>query len=321
MKKSKKVLIIIVGTFLLFIGGNIVKELSQERIFSIILIPKVMDSENGFWHLVIDGADEASETYKVNLEVLAPDKEGDYERQKALILEAIKKKPDAIILAAEDYEKNARDAQKIKDYGIKLIIIDAGIKGKIEDIMIATNNYEAGIKMGYRIKSLLKREGKVAIISHSKDTLTAIDRESGIRIALNDMEECIVESYDCGSDIEVAYENTMKAINTHEDLKVIAALNQYTAIGAARAISKLNLSNQIKVVGFDSSKEQVKYLEEGIFDSLTIQNPFYMGYMSIENTVKLLKGEKVQVNVNTGSTVITKDNMYLGMNQRWLFPF
>lgn len=320
-KKLNKILIAIVGFFFLYIGITIIMSLSQEKVFSIIFIPKVIEPNNDFWNLVIDGANEAGKDYQVELKIMAPSKEGDYDRQKVFILEAIKQKPDAIILAAEDYEKNAIEAKKIKDNGIKLIIMDSGIKGKIEDIMVTTNNFEAGIKMGYRVKKLLVEGGQVVIISHSKATLTATERENGIRTVLNDMEDRIVESYDCGSDSNKAYENTVKAISNYEDIKVIAALNQYTAIGAARAIKDLNLSDQIKVVGFDNSKEQIKYLEEGVYDSLVIQNPFYMGYISVEEAVKLLQGKDVEVNVNTGSTVITKENMYIGMNQRLLFPF
>lgn len=321
MKKTKKFLMLFIGGFLLYICITILVQLNKEKVFKIIFIPKVVEVNNDFWNLVIDGVNEAVENYDVMLEMIAPSKEGDYEKQKICIQEAIEKRPDAIILAAEDYEKSALEAQKIKDYGIKLIIIDAGIKGKLEDVTVATNNFEAGIKMGYRIRRLLEETGEVAIISHNKETLTAMERESGIRTALSDIEERIVESYDCGSDADEAYKRTIEAINTYEDIKVIAALNQYTATGAARAIRELNLVDKIKVVGFDNSKEQIKYLEEGIYDSLTIQNPFYMGYISVEKTVSLLRGENVEVSVNTGSTVVTKENMYIGMNQRLLFPF
>lgn len=321
MKKTKKFLVLFIGGFLLYICITILVQLNKEKLFKIIFIPKVVEVNNDFWNLVIDGVNEAVENYDVMLEMIAPSKEGDYVKQKICIQEAIEKRPDAIILAAEDYEKSALEAQKIKDYGIKLIIIDAGIKGKIEDVTVATNNFEAGIKMGYRIRRLLEETGKVAIISHNKETLTAMERESGIRTALSDIEERIVESYDCGSDADEAYKRTVEAINTYEDIKVIAALNQYTATGAARAIRDLNLVDKIKVVGFDNSKEQIKYLEEGIYDSLTIQNPFYMGYISVEKTVSLLRGENVEASVNTGSTVVTKENMYIGMNQRLLFPF
>lgn len=321
MKRTKKFLLLFIGGFLLYICITILVQLNQEKTFKIIFIPKVVEENNDFWNFVVDGVNEAVQYHNVSLEIMAPNKEGDYEKQKVYILEAIEKKPDAIILAAEDYEKSVIEAQKIKDHGIKLIIIDAGIKGKIEDVIVATNNFEAGIKMGYRIRKLLAETGEVAIISHNKETLTAMEREKGIRTALSDIEERIVESYDCSSDTDEAYKRTIETINTYEDIKVIAALNQYTATGAARAIRELNLADKIKVVGFDNSKEQIKYLEEGVYDSLTIQNPFYMGYMSVEKAVSLLKGENVEASVNTGSTVVTKENMYMGMNQRLLFPF
>lgn len=294
---------------------------NEKKVFSIIFIPKVIEVDNDFWNLVIEGVKEAGNDYQIELRIMAPAEEGDYNRQRIFIEKAIVQKPDAIILAAEDYEKNTVEARKIKESGIKLIILDSGIKNKPEDIMIGTDNFEAGIKMGDRIEKLLTEEGQIAIMSHGKNTLTAVERERGIRTALKNIQEQIIKSYDCGSDVDKAYENTVKIINECKNIEVIVGLNQYTAVGAARAVKEFNLSDKIQVVGFDNSKEQIKYLEEGIYDSLVIQKPFYMGYISVEKTVQLLQGKDVATYIDTGSTVITKENMYSRIHEKLLFPF
>lgn len=293
----------------------------QEEAYSIICIPKVYEPNNDFWNILLEGAQMAAEEYGVSLEIIAAPTEDDYETQNAIILEAIEKKPDAILLAAADYEKTQEAARLIKENGIRLVIIDSGVSGNLADTQISTDNIQAGIKLGAVAKTLIKGEGKIGIISFVQGTLTAIDRENGFRIALNDAEDRIVEVFYCNSDYDKAYEGTVQMLNNHPDITVIAGLNQYSAVGAARAIRDLGLTGRVKLVGIDSSIEQIQYLESGIYECIVIQKPFSIGYLGVEKAVQLLENQYVAVKYDSGSVLITRDNMYMGMNQKLLFPF
>ena len=81
------------------------------------------------------------------------------------------------------------------------------------------------------------------------------------------------------------------------------------------------LAGKISFVGFDSSLEEIKMLEGGIFRGMVIQNPFKMGYLGVETAVKALNGETVPEQIDSGSVLITRENMYLDENQEMLFPF
>ena len=74
------------------------------------------------------------------------------------------------------------------------------------------------------------------------------------------------------------------------------------------------------MAGIDSSVEQIQLLEEGVYEALAIQKPFNMGYLGVETAVKLLEGEQVETYINSGSELITKENMYTEENQKLLFP-
>lgn len=75
------------------------------------------------------------------------------------------------------------------------------------------------------------------------------------------------------------------------------------------------------MAGFDSSIEEIRLLEEGVFDAIVIQKPFNMGYLGIETAVKAARGKEVAPYVDSGSELITKENMYTEENQKLLFPF
>ena len=52
-----------------------------------------------------------------------------------------------------------------------------------------------------------------------------------------------------------------------------------------------------------------------------VQKSFNMGYLAVETALKVLKGENVPPVIDSGSELITKENMYTEQNQKLLFPF
>ena len=280
-----------------------------------------MDTSNGFWQSVMEGANLAASEYGIDISIRGAKREEDYETQNQIIINAINEKPGAIVLAAADYEKTIDTAKRITKNHIKLILIDSKVNEDIADAVIATDNYKAGIKMGAVMKELLHENSKIGIISFVKGTSTAIEREKGIKMGLTDDEDKIVEVVYCDSDVNKARELTLDMLKKHPDITVLAGLNQYASVGAGAAIKELGLGDSIKVIGFDNSREQVKYLEEGIYEAIVIQKAFNMGYLGVESAVKLMRGEKVEKEIDSGSTLITKDNMYTSLNEKLLFPF
>jgi len=46
-----------------------------------------------------------------------------------------------------------------------------------------------------------------------------------------------------------------------------------------------------------------------------------MGYLGVEQAYKIISREEFKVQLDSGSELITKDNMYTEENQKLLFPF
>ena len=77
---------------------------------------------------------------------------------------------------------------------------------------------------------------------------------------------------------------------------------------------------KINLIGFDSSFEELQFLEQGIIKSLVVQKPFNMGYLGIKMTVDVLNNKQIPDRIDTGSTLITLENMNTPENQKLLFP-
>ena len=73
-------------------------------------------------------------------------------------------------------------------------------------------------------------------------------------------------------------------------------------------------------MAFDSDLELIHGLEEGVITATLVQKPYSMGYLSVKNAYSLITGKDVRRDIDTGSVLITRENMYDIRNQKLLFP-
>lgn len=286
-----------------------------------IFIPKIVDEDNDFWKLLIEGAQMAAVENKVELTIVAAEKEEDYKEQNALIEWAIAQKPDAILLTPSSFTESTPYVKKVAEEGIPLILVDSEVDEDVADTVITTDNVRLGEVEGEYMRQYATENSQIAIVGHVEGSSTAIEREKGVRKGLGEHEDKIVDVVFCDSDYDKAYRLMIELIDKYPDIDLVAGLNEYSAVGAARAIKERQLQNQVHVVGIDSSLEEIQFLEEGIFEIIVIQNPFKMGYIGVEAGVKILHGEKVPRHIDSGCKLISNDSVYSEENQKLLFPF
>jgi len=65
----------------------------------------------------------------------------------------------------------------------------------------------------------------------------------------------------------------------------------------------------ITVVGFDASPGELTAIESGEQAASVAQFPAKMGSLGIDTAVKAARGENVPANVDTGTEMVTKDNV------------
>lgn len=295
---------------------------NQDLAKNIIVIPKVIDESNDFWSLLLDGTEVGAAEYNVNMEIMAPESEEDFERQMELIDVAIRKQPDAILLAPISYKEMTDSLKKIKEADITLVLIDSSVDLKIEDALISTDNYQAGFEMGEFLKTCMPENPVIGVIEHVKGASTAMQREAGFLAGIGkEYQNNIKGIVFCDSNYEKSYALTMGLLEKNPNLNVLVGLNEYSTVGAARAVIDSGLEDRIVMIGFDSSLEEIEYLEKGILKAIVIQKPFHMGYLGIQTAVNLLEGKKVETYVDSGQVVVTKDTIYTEENQKLLFPF
>lgn len=289
--------------------------------YRILFIPKVVDDENDFWKALIEGAEAGAKEYGVELEIRAADAENNHKMQSELLMQAAKERPDAVILAPTSYTEVTEAARAVREAGCVLILVDSMLDEEISDALIATDNVEAGEKMASCVADTLPEKPVIGIIAHVQGASTAIEREAGLRKGLAAYEDCIVGTVFTDSDYDQGYRVTHELLEEHPDINVLFGLNEYSAVGAARAVEDMGLTGQIQMIGFDSSIEEIRLLEAGVFEGIVVQKPFSMGYLGVETAVQRLQGHSVESYIDSGSQAVTKENMYSEENQKLLFLF
>lgn len=314
------------AVFLFLIAGALLigyqqRENQKSRPWSLIYIPKTEDGTNDFWTSLISGARMAAQEYGAELEVEGPKTEQDVEQQNRLLKRAIEKQPDGILISPSSFTASDEFLKEAREKGIRITFIDSYTQEELQDLTVATDNLEVGRRLGNFAKGLLNEDSRIAIVSHVKGVSTAVEREAGLREGLGDLADNIVEVVYCDSLFDKAYELTNELMEKYPDLEMIAGMNEYSSVGAARAVRDAGAQGRIRVVGVDSSQEAVELMEQGIFQGIVVQKAFRMGYMGIKETVRMLEGEKVESNQDSGCELVTQENMYDREIEKLLFPF
>ncbi|MBC5649809.1 substrate-binding domain-containing protein [Blautia segnis] len=324
MKKRKQwiLLFCIALTVCLASGAMLyVRQKNNNKKWSLIYIPKTEDGTNDFWTSLISGTRMAAQECGASLTILAPEREQDVERQNEFLAEAIEENPDAILFSPSSFDASDELLQEAKEKGIKITFIDSYTESNIQDMTVATDNLEAGKLLGEYARTLLNENSRIAIVSHVKGVSTAVEREQGFREGLGDYNKNVVEVVYCNSLFDKASQLTEALIEKYPDLEMVAGMNEYSAVGAARAVQKCGKEGGIQVVGVDSSQEAVQLMEKGVFKGIVVQKAFKMGYLGVMETVRMLKGKPYDENVNSGCQLVTPENMYSSEIEKLIFPF
>jgi ribose transport system substrate-binding protein len=97
-------------------------------------------------------------------------------------------------------------------------------------------------------------------------------------------------------------------LTTHPDLKAVFATNDQMALGAVEAVAARNSSGKVVVVGVDATKEAILAIQKGSLSADVAMHPEALGRGAVETAIKAARGEPVNKVIDTGETLVTKEN-------------
>lgn len=292
-------------------------EITGELSFAVV--PKGLTHQ--FWLTVKKGAETASAERNIKMTWLGPEKETDVVKQMDIIEDMIGSKVNGIVMAACNQDALVDVVKRASENGITVVTIDSGVNSDIPVSFVATDNIAGAAAAAKELARLIGNEGEVGVIPFVRGAATSELREQGFKQGIAEFPNIkVVSTLYCDSDIAKAMNVTEDMLTANPNLKGIFAANEPAALGAAQAIEAAGKTGQIKIVAFDASDDQINALKKGSVQALAVQNPFKMGYEGVKAAYDYIKGTPVEKRIDTGVTIVTKENMDNPDIQKLLYP-
>lgn len=305
-------------------GGEVVVKERGDGM-RVAVVPK--GTTHTFWKTVHAGAKKGASETGAELLWKGPVGEGDREGQIKVVENFVTQGVDAIAVAPLDDVALVRPVKEAASDGIPVVIWDSGLSEAGDGSygsFVATDNLVAGEKCGRKMAELLGGKGKVMMLRYEVGSASTQKREEGFLKGLREAgPEIVVVSDDqyAGGTVEKAQESANNLLNQFGDeVDGIYTPNESATEGMLLAMRSAGLAGKVKFVGFDSNPALVAAIEAGELHAVALQDPFNMGYLAVKAAVSLVKGEAVEARVDTGSVLLTKENLGEAKIQALLNP-
>lgn len=314
--KKLKVLSLLVGVILICsliagCGGQQASQSSEneqqkaEETIKIGVIVKALNSD--FWKTVEAGAKAAGKDLGVEVEVLGPSAETAVSEQINMIEDQITRGVSALAVAPSQPASAIPVFDQAKAAGIPVVLIDTDAPWEDKVSFVGTGNYNGGKQAGEFIAEKLGKGGKVVILRGAAGDPTHDERSNGAIEVLREKGLEILDIQPANSERGLGMTVMENILQVHPDVQGVFATNDEMALGALRALQAAN--KEIIVVGFDGSPDALKSIENGELTATVAQNSFNIGYQGVVAAVKAAKGEPVDKRIDTGTKIISKDNV------------
>ena len=192
------------------------------------------------------------------------------------------------------------------DKGIKIVCFNSPIKGDFPVSTIASSNADLGASTGRAAREYIetklkgKKEIQVATIDFKPQLPADSDaRLNNFLLQLMGISGVKVVSQQSAWLIDTGTKKAGDIITANPNLDIIYGCNDGATKGAVLAVKNAGKAGKIAVFGIDTDAQIAQFLlsKDNILQAVTGQDPFKIGYMSLEFAVKALKGESVEKNV------------------------
>ena len=258
--------------------------------------------QHQFWQAVKEGAEQAAEEFGVEVTFEGPEDESQVDKQMEMFRNALDRNPDAIGFAALDSQASVPLLEETVERDIPVIAFDSGVDSDIPLTTASTDNYGAAALAAEKMAELIGGSGKVAVIVHDQTSVTGVERRDGfVETIENDYPDIeIVDIQYGGGDHLESTDLTKAIIQAHPDLAGVYGANEGSAIGVVNAVREMGKEGEIVVVGFDSGKQQIDAIKDGLMSGAITQNPVGIGYETVKAAVEALEGKELPEVIDTG---------------------
>lgn len=273
----------------------------------IVLISHVYS--NPYWKQVRLGAEKAAKERGVIIDFQGPES-ASVEEGIRLIKMAYAAKVSGIIAYVQDETRYNDVINMVVEGGIPLVTVDSDAENSKRIAYVGTDNVEAGRVGAREVIRQVGTEGKVAIIMGGKGVKNQIERVEGFKRYIDENSNIAIVAIESSDSYLLEAElAARKILNQHPDVKALFCTSALDGLGAAKAVKSLGLVGKLKIICFDDLPETLENIEEGVITSTVVQQPYVMGYKSVNIIMNNIEGKTTKGLFITDVLVVNKENL------------
>ena len=272
---------------------------------------------HAFWRQVQLGAQMAAQQHKLELYFRGPQIERD-PLQQLQIIDKVLSRPCAALIVAPSGDELLPRLATLKQQGMTIVSIDRDLGSSDVSGVVATDNFQAGLLAGQQMARLLKGQGRVALLRPSSSAQSVAERARGfIQGAGAGGLQVVLERYLAASESAVQ----ASLARDLRDLDGVFTTNEATSLIALGALRRAKLAGTQMHIGFDANPQLVDALRDGHMAGLLVQQPYQMGYQSVDLARRYLLGElTAPSSVGLAAVFVGRHNLSEERIQRLLSP-
>ena len=267
-----------------------------------------------FWKYLSDGIKQAAVASGASIEVTDYDSRNDAATQLQNAQDAITRGVDAIIISPTDSSTAPAVLELAAEANVPVIIADIGTdSGDYVSFVISSNEqgaYEAGQVLVENMKANGWEGADVVMITISQARINGQNRTRGFTRALEEGGSKVAQYLESKDYTRAeAQQQALDLPTANPDARGFFTQHDGATLGAWTAIGDAGKQNDLILVGFDGSPESVELIREGKLKAASMQQPVLMGRMSLDVTLKHLRGEEVEKETEVPTILVTPENL------------
>jgi len=231
-------------------------------------------------------------------------------QQTALVDEALRAKPDAIVFTPVDVKTMVPSVQKINAAGIPVVNVSDRLSGGDTVAFIGNDDYSIAVDTARTLLKAMGGKGNLVVLEGPDTIPTAIGRLRGFKDALKEFPEVKVilsKSAMYARPAAADLIKTMLKANPSQQVDGVLAANDAMALGALEAFKDAKKKPPL-IVGINASKEVVDLIKSGEILASGDYNGLVEGCLGTEIAIRTLRKQPVPKEVMAKTSVVDRNN-------------
>jgi ribose transport system substrate-binding protein len=258
-------------------------------------------------------ADQIARSTGAKIVHYVPKTPDNVDEQKAMVEQALKDKPNAVIFIPVDDVAMIPSVRQLNDARIPVVLVSNPLPGNFVTY-VGADDFEIGYREARYLFEYLGGKGKIVVIEGTPAAPTNRERVRGYQRAFAEFSGIEVLGSGIGNYQQPDARRAMaKLLGEHPQIDAVLSANDSMALGVLEALKEANRTSV--VIGVNGILPAVKQIEAGAILASVDFNMFKIGCVATRAAVRHLKHEPLPEKVILPAEVIDKTNY-----KAWLVP-